>query len=121
MRSKWITHKGTRILYIDISNLKQDIESLQAELKVAASILEQETLNSVLVLADIRNTTISKETTAALKNNAPRMVPFIRKNALVVQATGFRKVILDSIGRFVGRAPMWFDDIEKAKNWLVDG
>ena len=39
----------------------------------------------------------------------------------VSKITGFKSVIFDGIGRLMkNRAPILFEDVEKAKDWLVD-
>ncbi len=119
VKSKWITHKGTKIFYINVSDLQLDFDSLKKELEAAVSVLQQQPRNSVLGLADFRNTTLSKEITNILKSNAPKAAPYFRKSALIIQLTGFKRVVLDAIGRLVKRAPTRFDNIEEAKDWLV--
>ncbi len=121
MRSKWITHKGVRIFYANLSGFGENVEHFKVEMDVIANMIGQEPHNSVLGLMDIRDTVLSQEITQVLKKGASKVKSHVCKRAIVNnQITGFKKVIISAVGRFIGRTPQLFDDIEKAKDWLVD-
>jgi len=48
MKSKWIDHKGTRILFADYSNFEDDKESLFAEVEAVDAIVQFSGLNAVI-------------------------------------------------------------------------
>jgi len=118
MKSKWIEHKGKNIFFIDISGFQMDTKGFKAELDEAAAITTQQPENSVLVLTDIRSTVVSKEAVGIAKDSSAQTTKYVRKTA-VLGVEGFRKVLLDAVSRFSGQKIVTFDDVEKAKDWLV--
>jgi hypothetical protein len=120
MTHTWITHKEKRILYSDFANFGADVEGLRADIEAGNQLIGQEPENSVLVLVDLRNTVISIEAAQILKESAASTKKYARKTALIGITTGFRKVLLDAAIRFSGRHMVALDDVEKAKDWLVE-
>ena len=82
-------------------------------------MVAQEPVGSVLMLVDMRQTDLSREAVAVIKDNGPLLSPHLRKGAVVMRWTGFTKVILGSLSRLVGRSPKPFDNLEDAKDWLI--
>ncbi len=120
MKSRWLDHQGTPILYIDFSNFEQDFVALRTEIKAVLSILENQPQESVLCMADFRHTAISRAATALIKGSAPQIGPHVRKAAIIVEdATGFKSVIVTALARVGGRGALLFDNVEQAKDWLV--
>ncbi len=120
MRSGWHVHKGKRYLYADYSNLGRDVERLEAEVNAADAIVCQEPADSVLVLTDVRGSVASNEAMAVLKKSAARTRKHIRKIAVVGVESGIRKMLMEAVSRFSGQNLVAIEDIEKAKDWLVE-
>ena len=120
MKSKWIIHKGTRVLYANLSDFKTNSQAFKVEMDAVVEMVSQMPPNSVLGLLDVRGTVLSTQVSEVLRGGASELKSYIHKRAIVAtQITGFKKIIVSGIGRFVGRAPRLFDDVEKAKDWLV--
>jgi hypothetical protein len=119
MKSKWISHRGTRVFLADFSGLGSDVNGFRAEVEAAGETVAQEPAGSVLMLVDIRQTDLSREAVAVIKDHGPLLSPHLRKGAVVMRWTGFTKVILGSLSRLVGKSPEPFDNTEDAKDWLV--
>jgi hypothetical protein len=119
MKSKWINHRGTQVFLADFSGFRSDVGGFRAEVEAAGDAIAQEPVGSVLMLVDLRQTDLSREVVAVIKDCGPRMSPHLRKGAVVMRWTGFTKVILESLTRLVGRSPKPFDDLEDAKDWLI--
>lgn len=119
MKSKWVEHKGKRILVIDVSNLTHDYDMLKKELKLLIALLSTEQKNSVLAVADLRNTHLNNNALLALMSNAPLAAPYFRKSAMIIEPSHSRRIILDSLGQFVGHLPRRFEYLDEAKDWLV--
>jgi hypothetical protein len=119
MSVNWIEYKEKKLLFINVANLMDDHDSLKTDLETLVSLLEKEPKNSVLALADLRNTHLSNNTLIALMNNAPQAVPYFRKSALVIEANSSRLVLLDSFSFVIEHLPKRFSDIDAAKEWLV--
>lgn len=119
MSVNWIEHKGQKILFIDAANLANEHDSLLADLETLTSMLQKEAKNSVLALADLRNTHLSNTTIVGMMSQAPRAAPYFCKSALVIEENNARRIVLDSFSLIIGRLPKRFADLESAKEWLV--
>jgi hypothetical protein len=120
MGISWVNHKENTILYIDVANLTNDFDSLKIELRSLVILLQKEPKNSVLAVADLRNTHLSNNALLALMSNAPLAAPYFQKSALVIEPNRARRIVLDTIGQFIGHIPKRFENLEEAKDWLVD-
>ncbi|MFN2269221.1 MAG: hypothetical protein ACK2US_00185 [Anaerolineae bacterium] len=118
MRSKWITHKGERIFFADLSGLGRHLDAFREELMEAETVAYQQPEGSLLVLTDVRDTVLSSEVMDFAKESAARVTKYIRKEAIIGMA-GIRQVLLDAVSRFSGRHFATFDNVEAAKDWLV--
>ena len=121
MKSKWITHQGTQVFYVDFSDFERDLDGLKAEFEAVTTMMEQQQKSSVLVLADLYNTVLSKEVVAFIKDGSLKIRPYLKKGAIVAEVSGFKKVVLDAIIWFVEQDVSLFDDAQEAKDWLVGG
>jgi hypothetical protein len=120
MKTQWVNHKGTRILLADFSNFGMDIQRAKEEMETAIHLANYEPMSSVLTLTDVRGTKGSPEMFEAMKATAGEIIPFARKRA-IVGITGVQRVFLDIINKLSGnKAIVMFDDMEKAKDWLVE-
>jgi hypothetical protein len=119
MKSKWIEHEEKRILFVDAANLEHDFHTLKKELEAIVRLLESEPKSSVLVVADLRNTFLDNNALLVLMSNAPLAAPHFRKSAMVIESNSLRRVVLDSLGQFIGHLPKRFSEMEPAMEWLV--
>jgi hypothetical protein len=120
MPVQWTEHKGVKILHIDVSNLANDHAALSAHLETLVAFLKLEPKNSVLAVADLRNTHLSNDALMVLMRNAPVAVAYFRKSALVIESNNARRIVLDSFSTVIKRLPKRFADLDSAKEWLVD-
>ncbi|MBN1812830.1 MAG: hypothetical protein JXA14_13425 [Anaerolineae bacterium] len=118
MKSKWITHKGERIFFVDLSSFGRHPDAFREELVGVEAVAYQQPEGSLLVLTDVRDTVVSSEVMNVAKESSARTAKYIRKEA-ILGMSGIRQVLLDAISRFSGRQFAAFDDIETAKDWLV--
>jgi hypothetical protein len=108
------------ILYIDFSNFGKDFIALSKEVSAVLSVFEQQPVESVLCLADFRDTDVSRGVTALIKGSAPQIGPHVRKAAIIIEeASGFKSLIVTALARVGGRGAILFDDVEQARDWLV--
>jgi hypothetical protein len=118
MKSRWITYKGKRIFFVDLSGFGRHPDALREELVQAEAAAYREPEGSLLVLTDVRDTILSSEVMDFVKQSSARATKHIRKEA-IIGMTGIRQVLLDAVSRFSGRRFTVFDDVEVAKDWLV--
>jgi hypothetical protein len=122
MKSHWLDYAGKRILYIDLANLGDDIPAFDLEITGAMKDLGPEMFqkpeNSVLVLVDVRNTSLSQQANKLLSERIVDTKKYVAKTA-VVGMTGVRRFFLDYFARLAGSDTEAFDESETAKDWLV--
>jgi hypothetical protein len=116
--TNWIEHKGKHILYIDYSDL-YDEELTNATLKVN-EFFQQSEQRDLLVLVDVRNSVASEKWTVdALKKNATIAKSHTKKTA-VIGVTKAQEVILTVVNMFSDLGVKPFNNIDKAKDWLIE-
>ena len=118
MKSEWMTHKGERFIYCDFTRFGVDLEGLRAEVEAADIQICLERENSVLALADLRDTVASRKMVDLFKGSALRTKKHIRKQA-VVGVTGIRRLLAGAVARFSRQPMVLFDTVEEARDWLV--
>ena len=120
MKSRWITHKGQKILYIDYSNFGGDLAGLETEMNAVVALIIQQPEESVIGLTDLRGTTFSTEVVQLIKSGGSQIAKHLAsKRHALVGITGIRMVLYQAITRVLGEAPKLFDDVEQAKDWLT--
>jgi hypothetical protein len=119
MWAESVDYRGKEILYVDTTVMGDDMDKLAAGFQELLAVVEARPKGSVLLLIDGRGSSLSRDAVAVIKEQGAKVDPYARKTALVAHMTGFKRVILDSIGRTVGGVPRMFDDLEGAKEWLV--
>jgi len=119
MKTQWITYKGKRILLVDCSNFIFQADQIKAELEMAVLLASKEPQNSILVLSDVRGSKMSPEILKITKEATSKIAHYARKRAMV-GVTTVQKIFVESLNAlFPKKQITTFDDIEKAKEWLV--
>ena len=118
MRSNWIEHKGKKIFYQDFSQNFFNSAAVKEELNEVQKVVAAAPLNSVLVLSDFRDTTIAGDLLSAMNAASRATKSYIRKTA-VLGVTGMKRQLADLLTKLTGQPLKYFDDMEAAKNWLV--
>ena len=115
-RVQFVTHKGKKILYFDLSSCKtSEIATVVAEAKRAVA---SQPLASVLALTNVTETELSKDSSAIIKDFTAHNKPYIKASA-VIGVEGLRKVIYNAAMAFSGRQISAFDTLDQAKDWLA--
>ena len=119
MRSNWIEHRGKQILYQDFSKNFFNSAAVKAELDEVQKIVRAQPLNSVLVLSDFRDTNVGSDLLSAMNSASEATKAHVYKTA-VLGVTGMKRKLADLLTALTGQPLKYFDDIEAAKNWLVE-
>ena len=119
MRSTWIDHKNKRIFYQDFSKNFFNSAAVKAELAEVQKIVTAEPKDSVLVLSDFRDTTIGNDLLSSMNAASAATKQHVHKTA-VLGVTGVKRKLADLLTALTGQPLKYFDDIEAAKNWLVE-
>ena len=72
----------------------------------------------MLVLSDFRDTTIAGDLLSAMNAASRATKAHVRKTA-VLGVTGMKRQFGDLLIKLTGQPLKYFDDVEAAKNWLV--
>jgi hypothetical protein len=115
---EFIVHKNKKILFFDIRDNPDPGESMRIGDQAKAIIMAQPP-KSVLHLTDVTRAHYNPEATDYMKEYSTQVTPFVRASAMV-GVGGIRKIILSALIRVSGRNIGMFDDLEKAKDWLVE-
>lgn len=118
MRSTWIEHKGKKIFYQDFSQNFYNSAAVKAELDEVQKVVTAASPNSVLVLSDFRDTTIAGDLLSAMNAASRATKANVRKTA-VLGVTGMKRQLADLLTKLTGQPLKYFDEMEAAKNWLV--
>lgn len=119
MRSKWIEYNGKRIFYQDFSKLFFNSTAVKAELEDVQKIVMAEPKASVLVLTDMRDTTVGSDILPAMNTASAATKDHVRKTA-VLGVTGMKRKLADLLTSLTGQPLKYFDDLESAKRWLTE-
>ncbi len=119
MHSRWISHKGSPVLGINLDGFEADRAGLQAEIDAVEAILSTQENNSLLVVVDLALTNIGPEVAAFLNAHAGQESDPIRKMA-IVGISGVRKIWYQRVRKISWpKHARFFDGHEEAKAWLI--
>ncbi len=119
MHSIWIEHKGKRIFYQDFSKNFYNAPAVRAELTEVQKVVVAEPKDSVLVLSDFRDTNVGSELLSSMNEASTATKAHVHKTA-VLGVTGMKRKLADLLTALTGQSLKYFDDMEVAKNWLVE-
>jgi spore coat protein CotF len=119
MRSNWIEYKGKKIFFQDFSQNFYNSAAVKEELNEVQKVVIAEPLNSLLVISDLRDTEIAGDLLTAMNAASRATKANIRKTA-VLGVTGVKRQLGDLLTKLTGQQLKYFDDIDSAKNWLVE-
>jgi hypothetical protein len=114
---KFIQHRGKKILYLDFS--QSTAADVLKTIVTAKSVIAGQPEQSLLTLTNVTDARFNDAVSHELKNFTAHNRPFVRAGA-VIGVSGFKKIIFDAVVLFSGRKLSAFDDVEQAKQWLVE-
>jgi hypothetical protein len=116
--TSWIEYEGREILYVDYSGL-HDEELAKATFEVN-DFLKKLGKDEILILVDVRNSyAYEKLTVEAFKKNATIAKQYTKKTA-IIGVTKTQEVILTVVNMFSGLGIKPFNNVEEAKDWLIE-
>ena len=118
MKSKWIEHKGKKILYQDFSNLFYNTQAVKDELAAVEEIVVKEKPNSVLVISNFKDTQVGADLMNVLNEASAKTKDHVHKTA-VLGVSGFKRTLGDMLSRLTGQQLKYFEHEEEAKDWLI--
>ena len=118
MRSNWIQHKGRKIFYQDFSRQFDNSAAVKAELDEVKKVVMSQPRDSVLVLSDFRDTSVGSDLLSSMNAASNQTKEFVHKTA-VLGVSGMKRKLGDLLTALTGQPLKYFDDIEAAKDWLI--
>ena len=115
-RIRFITHKGQRILLIDLFNCSAD--EVTAAARLVPSYTTSEPRGSMLLLADFTGARFDKSTLTALKESTAYSQPHLKRSAWV-GVESLPKVFYENIRNFSRRELPTFSSRDEALEYLV--
>jgi hypothetical protein len=116
-RINFIIHKWRQILLLDISHCSSD--EVIKTIDEAIGVIRSQPESSLLILTDVKDAGYDLEVIEKLKEFTGGNKPYVRASA-VVGLDGLQKVVYNAVTLFSKRTLPVFDDIENAKDWLIE-
>jgi hypothetical protein len=119
IRATWVSRKERRIWCCDFSGFEGDRPGLVAEIEASQAVIQEQPDNSMLVAVDLCHTNIVPEIAAFFEiNSSPTENP-IHKMA-IIGVSSLQRFWYQRVGLITWpKNARFFDDWEKAKDWLV--
>ncbi len=117
-RIRFIEHKNTQILFLDFSEV-EDPDQLKGPIDEAKQLIAQQPEGSLLTLTYVANAKFNADLAQALWRLARHNKPYV-KAAAVVGIQGLQKDLYHLVMNLSRRNIPPFDDLEAAKDWLVE-
>jgi hypothetical protein len=115
-RIQFVPHSGKRSLYLDFSGCKT--ADFMQSIGEAKKLISSQPQGSVLILTNVSDVGLTKETSALMKDFATHNKHFSKASA-VVGVEGLKKIIYAAVQRVSGRNIPSFDNPDQAKDWLA--
>lgn len=116
-RVKFIQHKWRQLLLLDFSCCS--VHEAIITMDKAKKIIRSQPQSSVLILTDVTDARYNLEVVEKLKEFTNGNNPYVKASA-VVGLDGLKKIVYNAVVMFSGRRLSVFEDIEKAKDWLIE-
>lgn len=119
-RTRFLEHRGKRMLLLDYSGLGADPAELQAEIDRTKAIIAAETPGTVLTICDVRACKITPANVRAIQHLVQHNTPYVRWGAVVLGLTGVYLTAFRATQALSRRKNLRsFNDVDAAKEWLA--
>jgi hypothetical protein len=119
-RSRFVEHRGKRILVLDYTNLGTDLDQLRTEIERSKVVIGSQPPGSVLTMTDVRGSRISPGAVKAMQELVKFNAPYVKWSAVVVGLTGVYLTAFRAMQALSRRKNMKsFTDSADAQEWLV--
>jgi len=118
--TQWIFHKGTRILFANFSNIRDEDDYLEAFDEAESELLSQPVGRMVPMLMDVSNSLLS----TAITERSKRMIEAATEKGIpnspsaIYGMSGFQKAVVQAM-QFFRKDIYIAPSLEAGKDWLV--
>ena len=116
-RTRFMDHRGTRILVLDYSGSRDPKEAIRA-IEHSKQVVAQHPPKSLLVLTSVRDARYNTAVLQALKELAQHDEPYVKASA-IVGMSGLHRIAYQAVILFSKRKIQVFDTEEQGLDWLV--
>ena len=116
-RTRFVEHKGHRILLLDYSGIHQGEEAFTA-IEQSKKVIATQRPGSVLVMTVVRDARYNSAVLQALKELTTHNAPYVKASALVGMG-GLHRIAYQAVILFSRRKIQTFDTEAQALDWLV--
>ena len=116
-RTRFIEHRGKRILLLDYSGVTNPDEALR-EIEHSKEVVRQHPPKSLLVLTNVRDARYNAAVLQAMKDLAKHDEPYVKASA-VVGMGGLHRIAYQAVILFSKRNIQVFAEEPAALDWLV--
>jgi hypothetical protein len=119
-RTRFIEHRGRRILHLDYTGLGADMDQVREEMLKSKAVIAGEPPGSVLIMTDVRNARITPAAVKMMQELVKHNAPFVKWSAVVVGLTGVALTAFRATQALSRRRNMRsFSNDAEAREWLV--
>ena len=111
-----VSHKGKQVVYLDFSSCKA--ADLHPIIEEAKRVIASQPRESALILSNVTDTEISKDTSQIMKDFTLHNKPYVKASA-IIGVEGLKKIIYNAVQSVSGRHISSFGTADQAKDWLV--
>jgi hypothetical protein len=115
-RVQMVSHKGKQVVYLDFSGCKA--ADLHPIIDEAKRVIANQPKESALILSNVTDTEISKDTSQIMKDFTLHNKPFVKASA-IIGVEGLKKIIYNAVQSVSGRHISSFSTADQAKDWLI--
>jgi hypothetical protein len=116
-RTRFIEHKGKRILHFDYRGIREPQEAITA-IEHSMEVAKQHPPKSLLIMTSVRDARYNAAVLQKLKELASTNEPYVKASA-VVGMGGLHRIAYQAVILFSRRKIQTFDQEEEALDWLV--
>lgn len=119
-RTRFVEHRGKKILLLDYTDLGNSPEQLQEEIARTRQLISGQPPGSLLIMTDVRGSRITPGNVKAVQELVRHNAPYVRWSAVVVGLKGIYLTAFRAIQAVSRRRNLnAFNDLDQAKDWLV--
>jgi hypothetical protein len=116
-RTRFIEHRGTRILLLDYTDVRDPDEAVAA-IRKSMEVVAREPPASLRILTDVSGARYNTRVVQALKELAAHNRPHVRASAITGMG-GLHRIAYQAVMAFSKRKIQVFDDRDSALDWLA--
>jgi hypothetical protein len=116
-RTRFIEHRGRRILLLDYSGVRDPQEAIR-EVRHSMEVVARQPPGSLLVLTQVRDARYNAAVLQKMKELAAHNAPYVKASA-VVGMSGLHRIAYQAVILFSKRNIRVFDAENEALDWLA--